>query len=92
MMEERLSAVPRPAADVEMEVVEGELLLYHPRQTRAVYLNATAALVWGLCDGSRSLGEIVRVIGESYPDASSLTDDVLSTVEQLRESGVLVIA
>jgi pyrroloquinoline quinone biosynthesis protein D len=80
-----------PATDVEVEIVDGEVLLYHPQQTRAVYLNPTAAVVWGLCDGSRSVREIIRLIGESYPDAGSLTDDVLATLNQLQESGVLVV-
>jgi hypothetical protein len=87
-----LAIVPTPVAGVEMEVVEGEVLLYHPQQTRAVYLNATAALVWGLCDGSRSVAEIITLIGQSYPDAVTLAEDVLSTVDQLRQNGVLVIA
>ena len=84
--------IPVPAADVEMEVVEGEVLLYHPQKTCAVYLNPTAAVVWGLCNGMRSVREIIRVIGESYPDAdANLTDDVLVTLNQLQESGVLVV-
>jgi hypothetical protein len=83
--------IPVPAPDVEVEVVDGEILLYHPQQTRAVYLNPTAAVVWGLCNGSRSVREIIRVIGESYPDAESLTDDVFATLNQLQESGVLVV-
>ena len=84
-----LDVVPTVAAGIEMEVVESEVLLYHPQHTRAVYLNATAALVWGLCDGNRSAREIIRIIGESYPDAFGLTEDVLKTLEQLRENGVL---
>lgn len=87
-----IDRIPVPAADVETEIVEGEVLLYHPRQTRAVYLNPTAAVVWGLCDGRRSVREIVRIIAESYPDAdANLTDDVLATLDQLRENGVLVV-
>jgi hypothetical protein len=84
--------VPTPTADVEVEVVEGEVLLYHPGQTRAIYLNATAAVIWSLCDGHRSVQEIVRVIGESYPDAgANLIDDVWATLNELQESGVLVV-
>lgn len=85
-----LEDVPVPAADIATEIVEGEVLLYHPAQTRAIYLNPSAALVWGLCDGRRSLREIVRVIGESYPEAGAeLADDVKAVVRQLREGGVL---
>jgi len=88
-----IDAVPRPAADVETEVVDKEVLLYHPQQTRAVYLSPTAAVVWGLCDGSRSVREIVRLIGDSYPDAGeTLTADVLAALKQLKESGVLVLS
>ena len=87
-----LDQIPVRSADVAMEVVEGELLLYHPQKASSVYLNQTAALVWGLCDGARSVGEIVRVLGDSYPEAdASLTDEVLATLKQLQESGVLVV-
>lgn len=89
----QLDVIPTPVKGVEMEVVENEVLLYHPQQTRAVYLNPTAALVWGLCDGSRPVHEIIRILGESYPEAvAALTEDVLGTLNQLHESGVLVIA
>jgi hypothetical protein len=92
LRETRIDQIPVPAADVEMEFVEGELLLYDPRETRAVYLNATAAIVWGLCDGSRSVLEIIRVIEASYPDAgANLTNDVLQALDQLQENGVLVV-
>ena len=83
--------IPVPVADVEMEVVDGEVLLYHPQQTRAVYLNPTAAMVWGLCDGNRSVREIIRVVNETYPDADSIADDVLATLNQLQEGGVLAV-
>jgi coenzyme PQQ biosynthesis protein PqqD len=84
--------VPRPVVDVEMEVLEGEILLYHLQQDRAVYLNPTAAMIWGLCDGKRSVAEIVRLIGETYPDAvATLHEDVRATLKKLQENGVLVL-
>jgi hypothetical protein len=90
MSGDALDEVPVPAADIATEIVEGEVLLYHPAQTRAIYLNPSAAVIWGLCDGRRSVREIVRVVGESYPDAGAeLTEDVTTVVRQLRESGVL---
>jgi pyrroloquinoline quinone biosynthesis protein D len=85
--------VPRQVAGVETEVVGKEVLLYHPGETRAVYLNPTAALIWGLCDGNRAVREIVRLIGESYPDAGKgLADEVRATLKQMQESGVIVDA
>jgi pyrroloquinoline quinone biosynthesis protein D len=84
--------IPKPIAGVETEIIEGEVLLYHPRQTRAIYLNSTAALIWGLCDGNRSAGEIIQMVGESYSDAAAtLEDDVLMTLKELQRNGVLSI-
>jgi tetratricopeptide (TPR) repeat protein len=87
-----IAFIPKSAADIEMEVIEGEVLLYHPQQTRAIYLNPSAAVIWGLCDGTRSVREIIRLIGDSYPEAAATaTDDVLRTLKELQENGVLVV-
>ncbi len=85
-----LNTVPVPVADVRAETIEGELLLYHPLQTRAIYLNPSAAVIWSLCDGHRRIGDIVALIAESYPDSKDqLAEDVFATVAELRDSGVL---
>jgi hypothetical protein len=80
-----------PAADVKAEVIEGELLLYHPAQTRAIYLNPSAAVIWGLCDGKRQARQIVELIHQNYPDANAeLADDVLLTLQKLCDDRVLI--
>ena len=62
-----------------------------PRHTKAIYLNPSAAVIWSLCDGQRRVGDIIQLIGESYPESKDqLTEEVLSTVAQLRDSGVLL--
>src|ERR1022692_4556808 len=86
-----MDQVPVPIADLKTEIIEGELLLYDPRQTKAVYLNPPAAVIWSLCDGRRQVREIIRLIGDGYPDSkATLTEDVLATLDQLYQSGVLV--
>ena len=87
-----LDSIPAPVADVRVEVIEGELLLYHPEQTKAIYLNPSAAVIWSLCDGQRRAQEIIQLIGESYPDATpDLTKEVLATLEELCQSRVLIV-
>ena len=74
-------------------MVEGELLAFDPRQNRVLYLNASAALIWGLCDGVRSAEEICRMIEQGYPDdAPDLLHDVITTIAQLEEFGLLELA
>ena len=79
-----------PVPGIKVETIDGELLLYHPRQTKAIYLNPTAAVIWSLCDGQRRIGEIIELIGDSYPDSKdNLKEEVFNTLQRLRDDGVL---
>lgn len=54
-----------------------------------VRLNATAAEVLELCDGERSLDEIVGALSARY-DGSDLRDDVHGLVAGLSQKGLVV--
>jgi pyrroloquinoline quinone biosynthesis protein D len=56
-----------------------------------VRLNATAAQVLELCDGERSLDEIVGALSERY-DGADLGDDVRGLVQAMAEKGLVVDA
>ena len=56
-----------------------------------VRLNPTAAEVLELCDGERSLDEIVGVISARY-DGSDLRDDVQGLVDGMAQRGLVVDA
>jgi pyrroloquinoline quinone biosynthesis protein D len=57
----------------------------------AVRLNPTAAEVLELCDGERSLDEIVTTLSERY-EGSDLRDDVQGLVDGLIQKGLVVDA
>ena len=57
----------------------------------AVRLNSTAAEVLELCDGERSLDEIVGTISERY-EGANLRDDVQGLVDGLTQRGLVVDA
>jgi len=85
-----INQAPSPAADVKVEVIEGEILLYHPRQTKAVYLNPEAAVIWSLCDGQRSTRDIIRLIEEEYAaSTATIAADVIAAIETLSAEGIL---
>ena len=54
-----------------------------------VRLNPTAAEVLGLCDGQRSLDEIVVTLCDRY-DGADLDEDVRGLVGALSEKGLVV--
>lgn len=72
-----------------METLDDEVLLFNPAQTRVIALNASAALVWQLLDGSRSSSEIVALIVEAYPEAVDVAKDVDELLATLRGAGAV---
>lgn len=83
-------SIPKHISDYRLEGFEGELLLYHPVKTQAVYLNETASLIWGLCDGQRSVAEIRSLLREAYlKDADKIEQDLNSTLKQFADSGAI---
>jgi pyrroloquinoline quinone biosynthesis protein D len=57
----------------------------------AVRLNPTAAEVLALCDGERSLDEIVGALSTRY-EGADLRDDVLELVDAMAQRGLVVDA
>ena len=76
-------------ARLQYDDVREEHLLLVPEG--AVRLNPTAAAVLELCDGERSLDEIVGTLSERYAGAD-LRDDVLGLVNGLTQKGLVVDA
>jgi pyrroloquinoline quinone biosynthesis protein D len=57
----------------------------------AVRLNPTAAEVLGLCDGERSLDDIVGAVSARY-EGAEVRDDVLELVDAMAQKGLVVDA
>jgi hypothetical protein len=75
--------VPRPrSCGVASQEVDGELLLYVEQTHQASCLNASAARIWELCDGDRTVEEIATRAGLD-------PDTVAHAVKQLGEAGLL---
>ena len=76
-------------ARLRYDEVREEHLLLIPEG--AVRLNATAADVLGLCDGERSLDDIVEALSARYQGAD-VRDDVLELVDAMAQRGLVVDA
>jgi coenzyme PQQ biosynthesis protein PqqD len=70
------------------EVREEHLLLI---PEGAVRLNASAAAVLELCDGERSLDDIVSALSQRY-EGADLRDDVEALVGAMEQKGLVVDA
>lgn len=84
-----LSATPRRRPRLRMERLGNEVLLLDRRQAKTIYLNQTAALVWQLCDGVRTVADIVQDLGRAYPHVKALRADVRAAMAQLADHGAV---
>jgi coenzyme PQQ biosynthesis protein PqqD len=76
-------------ARLRYDEVREEHLLLVPEG--AVRLNPTAAEVLGLCDGERSIEDIVGVLAERYR-GSDIGEDVRGLLDAMTQRGLLVDA
>ena len=74
-------------ARLSYDDVREEHLLLIPEG--AVRLNPTAAEVLELCDGERSLEDIVGALSERY-DGADVREDVAELVDAMAQKGLLV--
>ena len=87
-----LSHRPRKNADYYLEQLDDELLLYHLNETKIMYCNQTASLVWHLCDGQRTVEEIIDLLSDAYPEsAGTIADDVHAVLRQFVEFGGIAL-
>ena len=80
-------------AGLVLENASDEILLYDPRMHKAIRLNETAAAIWKLCDGTRTVKDLVNCFASEYPSTwSSIACDVQEATEALLGEGALVQA
>ena len=81
---------PARRAGFQLEEMDDEFLLFHPGGTQIIQFNQTAAVVWQLCDGQRTVDEIIRLLQEAYPEGAAQIDgDVQEVLNQCVNSGCI---
>ena len=84
----RSTFVPSPLDGFQLETLDGETILLHPTRNIIIYSNQTGALIWQLCNGVRSVGEIVEILCAAYPEAQAeIRVDVPEIVQMLASRG-----
>lgn len=76
--------------EFSVEKFEDEVLLYSTHRAAGVYLNETGYLILEMCKKGITLGEIIDLLKETYPqDQEAICKDTMEAVRQLVEQGVL---
>lgn len=83
--------VPKQAFGFFVEEMEGENLLYRLGGHKAIHLNDTATVIWKLCDGSRTVEDIIALLAREYPGAeATVAADVREAIELLVREGAML--
>ena len=81
---------PRKRRNLHLEEINGEHILFGRTRATAHFLNESASAVWSVCDGTRSVREIVQIFSEAYPDnAEEVAREVSRAIGELAAVGVL---
>ena len=81
-------ATQRP--DFILRQMDGETLLYRHSLKKTIYLNESAAAVWQLCDGERTVQQVADILADAYPEArAKVVADVNDVIDDLYREGAL---
>lgn len=87
-----LEAIPAQEPGFKVEELDGETILYRDELKKMIYLNDSASAVWHLCDGQRSVREIIDVLADVYSEVGqSIALDVKEAIDNLTREGALRI-
>ena len=82
--------IPVAAPGFELADIDGEALLFSHGRTSMHRLNASATLIWKLCDGKRTVAEIVGLISNAFSDkGGDVEGDVCKVIDELIGVGAL---
>jgi hypothetical protein len=74
---------------VLVEELDDEVVLYKPSSHEAIHLNGSAAVIWKLCDGTRTTQALINCLVDQYPAAESeIAAEVQQAIDELLRHGV----
>ena len=89
----RVAGRPRRAPGVEKAVLDTEGVRLTPPKGAGswVDLNPTSTLVWQVCNGERTVEDVLALFRDAYPQNPEVEQEVSTTIEGLLEKEFLLI-
>ncbi len=75
--------------DYLLEKIDNEITVYHPSLTTTIYLNETGAMIWKLCDGKKTIADMIDILTETYPESSKQIEaGVIDIINRLVDKNI----
>jgi hypothetical protein len=84
-----MQANPTQIEGLDVERTDDGYIIYEPDKDRVHFLNATAALILELCNGTNSMAEIADLVQEAFGLAEAPAQIVQETLTQMKDEGLL---
>ena len=85
--------VPKINPDYLVEQFDNEVVLFTVSGGEVIALNQTAHVVWRLCQEGVTVGEMIRLLAETYPDqAGEIKDDVIAALQTMVKHRIITLA
>lgn len=85
-----MSSAPTPNPELETIASDEGFIIHDATKGTVHYLNQTAAVVFSLCDGKRSIADIAALVQHHYELDEPPLEDVAQAVRNLTEQGVIL--
>ncbi|MFQ6028230.1 MAG: PqqD family protein [Dehalococcoidia bacterium] len=84
---------PRKTSDIVEYEIDGEVTLFDPQRDQVHILNQVAAIIWRLCDGSRTVDELAEDVSILFDaDLDLVQGDVGHLLEELEQAHLVLAA
>ena len=80
---------PKQIDGLDVDQTDEGYIIYEPDRDRVHYLNATAALILELCNGTNSAAGIAELVREAFDLAEPPTQTVQDVLAQMKDEGLL---
>lgn len=80
---------PQTVDGLDVSETEDGLVVYNDATDTVHHLNRTAAVVFGLCDGTRDAGAIAAEVGTLFALDEPPLEEVVGCLDELSETGLI---
>ena len=76
-----LDVKPRRLANWSLTDGQDSHIIIRRGTNHSIRCNECSKIVWELCDGTHTLGEIMTLLAESFPDTPQVEEDVEAAID-----------
>ena len=87
-----LETRPRQSEDYTAEKIPCCWILSRAGVDKKIKLNDSSMLIWQLCDGENTVGEMIEALQEAFPDVPDMDRDVQRALDELLAEELIALA